>query len=485
MSLAKGAARGAAWNFLTVLAERSFGFVILGLLLRVIPASVVGLIAIASAISDLARIVANTGAGEQVQASPGDKQVEAGAFWSQFLVSLVFMAVLYVAAPYIAALYAEPDLTLVLRIMGFNVLLTAFVIVPSARLETRFEFRTVGLISLGSTVSGGLVALPFAFTGHGILALVYQRVVGVVFYAVVAALAARWLPPRPPTLKVVAESLRFSFPLMQAAFVDYISLTGYVMLLGLRMPVAALGQFRIGQRLVEVLQEIAFMPARRVFLPVFVAVRHDPERRYETTRQMVDMLMLTFFFVCAVCGAAAQPIVALMFGPKWAAAAPVFAILTLMTPAVALYGVVNPLLTAAGRTTLVSHYAWLNAASIVVAAWFGAPFGLLALAGALAGRGVLAVGFFLLAMRQGLERPSLPFLHLLVMPALALALARLAAWGALAALPGLPAFGQLLLAGGVAALVFGAVALAFSPVRVRSMATRMYTALRGKTAVAA
>ena len=44
MSLARGAARGAAWNFATVLAERGFGFVILGLLLRTIPASVVTLI---------------------------------------------------------------------------------------------------------------------------------------------------------------------------------------------------------------------------------------------------------------------------------------------------------------------------------------------------------------------------------------------------------------------------------------------------------
>src|SRR5579862_5963340 len=118
MSLARGAARGVAWNFATVLAERSFGFIILGLLLRVIPASVVGLIAIASAISDLARVVANSGAGEQVQASPGNLDVEAGAFWSQFLASLLFTAALFAAAPPIAALYHQPALAWVLRIMG-------------------------------------------------------------------------------------------------------------------------------------------------------------------------------------------------------------------------------------------------------------------------------------------------------------------------------------------------------------------------------
>jgi O-antigen/teichoic acid export membrane protein len=241
MGLARSATHGAAWNFATVLAERGFGFLILGLLLRTIPARVVGLIAIASAISDLARMVSNSGAGEQAQASPGDRAVEAGAFWSQSLASLGFMAMLFLAAPWIAALYAQPVLSLVLRIMALNIFLSSFVIVPSARLATKFRFRALGLISLGSTVLGGLTALPFAFSGRGIEALIDQRMVGIGFYALTVAAVARWVPPRPPSWAVLRAGFRFSFPLMQAAFVDYIAMTGYVMLVGLRISVAVSG----------------------------------------------------------------------------------------------------------------------------------------------------------------------------------------------------------------------------------------------------
>ncbi|HUW80400.1 MAG TPA: oligosaccharide flippase family protein, partial [Acidocella sp.] len=481
--LARGAARGAAWNFATVLAERSFGFVILGLLLRVIPASVVGLIAIASAISDLARMVSNSGAGEQVQASPGDRTVEAGAFWSQCLASLAFMALLFVTAPWIAGLYAQPELTIVLRIMALNVFLTSFLIVPSARLATRFRFKALGLISLGSTISGGLVALPFAFAGHGIDALIYQRVVGIAFYAVMASIVAKWVPPPPPSLAVLRGSFQFSWPLMQAAFVDYISVTGYVMLVGLRMSVSDLGRFRIAQRLIEVLQEIAFLPARKVFMPVFVAVRHDADRRFETTRQMLDLLSMVIFFVSAVCGAAAKPIVLLMFGARWEAAVPVFAILTLMAPVTALYGVINPLLTAAGRTRLVSRFALVNAASIMLAAWFAAPFGLTVLAWALAGRGVLGVGLFIVALRLGLERPVAPILRLLALPFLGLIAARLAAYIALAALPGLSLVEQLLLSVAVSAAVFVLIVLAAAPRRIMDMSLRLHRALLGARVV--
>lgn len=480
MNLARGAARGAAWNFATVLAERSFGFLILGLLLRVIPASVVGLIAIGTALADLARVVANSGAGEQVQANPGDTNVEAGAFWSQLLASLVFLVVLIIAAPFIARLYHLPGLVIILDVMAFNVVMNAFLVVPSARLTTAFRFRAIGLMSLSATVCGGLVALPFAYTGHGITALICQRLTGTSVYAVAACIVARWTPPRLPPLPVLRESFRFSWPLMEAGFVDYIAVTGYVMLVGLRMPVAALGEFRIAQRLVEVLQEIAFLPARKVFLPVFVAVRHNLDRRFETTRQMLDLLAMIIFGVCAVAGAVAQPLVALMFGPHWAAAAPVFAILTLVAPASALYSMINPLLAAVGHTRMVSRYAWWNAGAMAAAAWFGAPFGTLVLAWALAASGTVAVVLFLRALRQGLERSALPFLRLLLVPALALAVARLGAHVALAACPGLGVLTQLALGVGVATLCYTAVALLLARRRVLAMSLRLSRALLGR-----
>jgi O-antigen/teichoic acid export membrane protein len=482
MNLARGAARGAAWNFATVLLERGFGFVILGVLLRYIPASAVGVVAIGSAITDMARMLALGGAGEQVQAAPGDLAVEAGAFWSQLLSTLLFIAILLAAAPAISRLYGEPALVPILQALAFNIFLTCFLVVPAARLATQFRFRALGLIAFGSTVSGGLAALPLALSGHGIDALIVQRLTGGAFFVALVCWVARWAPPLPPGLAELRRSFAFSLPLMQAALVDYFSITGYVMLIGLRMPVAAVGQFRIAQRLVEVLQEIAFAPARKVFLPVFVAVRMDPDRRFELTKQMLDLLSVIIFFSAAVAGAAAKPIVLLMFGHRWMAAIPVFSIITLMAPVTAFYGVINPLLTASGKPRLVSYFALGNVLIILAATWLAAPFGLIALAWALAGRGLLSILLFIPALKIGLERPVLPLLRLLLLPLAALLLARALAFVCLAGLPGTGLWGQLWIGAGVAAVAFIGVMLLAAPRRVVAMASQLHKALLGRPA---
>lgn len=478
MSLGRGAARGAAWNLASVLGERCFGFAVLVILLRHVSVGDVGVVAIASAISEIGRMVTSGGSGEQVVASPGDRAVEAGAFWAQFLLALAAAALLVAVSPLLARAYGDHALGWVTRALAINIVTGAFLIVPSARLAQRFGFRTLGLMSLGSTILGGAVALVLVFTGHDLGALIAQRMVGIAFYAAAAAIAARWRPPTLPPAAVIRSALRFNVPMMGAAFVDYIAITGYVVLIGARIPVVAVGQFRIAQRLSEVLQELAVFPASKVFLPVFVAVRDNPERRFAVARTLMDALAIVSFGVAAVAGAAAKPIVILMFGQRWAEAAPVFAALSLIVPAAALYAFVNPMLTALKRPGLVSSFAALNALTIALAAWIAAPSGLVPLAWTLAARGGLAALVLLPALSIGIGRPAWPLLRLFLAPLAALIAARVAAAILLNAAATTPLFVQLMLGVGIAALVFLGVMMLLAPARVVLLTHRLVGVLR-------
>lgn len=473
MSLRRGAARGAAWNLATALGERSLGFAVLVVLLRHVPVRDVGIIAIASAISEIGRMITTGGAGEQVVAAPGDRMVEAGAFWAQFLLALAATLLLFGAAPFIAAAYGAPALGWVMRALAFNIVTGAFLIVPSARLAQRFGFRTLSLMSLGSTILGGTTALVLVFAGHGMVALIAQRMVGIAFYAAAASVAARWHPPALPPARVIVAALRFNVPMMGAAFVDYIAATGYVVLVGMRMPVVAVGQFRIAQRLAEVMQELAIIPASKVFLPVFVAVREQPDRRFAVALALMDTLAILSLAAAAMGGAVATPLVMLMFGARWAGAAPIFAAMSLIVPATAIYAFVNPLLTALKRPVLVSIFAAINAATIALAAWFAAPHGLIALGWTLAARGLLTALLLLPALSIGIGRSAWPLLRLFAVPFVALVAARIAAAGALATVAPASLFIQLALGGAVSGAVFGGALLLLAPPRIAALARRV------------
>lgn len=474
MTLARGAARGAAWNFATVIVERSLGFAILVILLRHVSAEVVGVVAIASSITEIGRLVTAGGAGEQVVAAPGDRSVEAGAFYAQLILALGGSALLFAAAPLLAAGFHAPALAWVTRALTLTLLLGCFVIVPSARLVQRLGFRTLGLMSVGSTICGGAAALALIFTGHGLAALVSQRVVGAAFYAVAVSIATRWHPPPPPSARVLVASLRFSLPLMAAAFVDYVARSGYVVLVGLRLPIAAVGEFRIAQRLAEVLQEIAVLPVGKVFLPVFVSVRSDVSRRFAVARDLTDALAIGAVGLAAVAGAAAHPLVLLMFGPRWAHAVPVFAMISLVIPSVALYALAKPMLVALQRPGVASFFAALNAGSIVVIVLLVAPLGLVPLAAAIAARGLLAGLLLLPALSIGVGRSAWPLLRLFAGPLIALGIARLAAALALSALPAAVSLTtELVVAGSVAASAYLGVLALISPARLAAITRRI------------
>lgn len=474
MSLRRGVARGTAWNLVTVLGERSFGFAVLVILLRHVSAQDVGVVAIASAISELARMVTAGGAGEQVIAAPGDRVVEAGAFWAQLLLALGATALLFLLAPLIADDYHAAALGWVTRALAFNILIGAFLIVPAARLSQKFGFRNLGMMSLGSTCLGGGVALILVFQGFGLAALVTQRIVGVTFYALAASIVSRWRPPPPPRPAVLVTALRFSLPMMGAAFVDYVAYTGYVVLVGMRVPVVAVGQFRIAQRLAEVLQELSIMPASKVFLPVFVAVRDDPERRFAVACTLMDTLAILSLAAAAVSGSVATPLVTLMFGARWASAAPVFAALSLIVPTTAVYAFVKPMLTALRRPGLVSIFATMNAAAVVLAAWFASPFGIVPLSWALAARGLLVALMLLPALSIGIGRSAWPMLRLMIAPVVALVAARIVAAAALGAVGsgmGMPA--QLIFGTAVSGSVFFLVLLMLARSRLFGLVNRL------------
>lgn len=465
MSLERRAAAGAAWSFVATSSERLIGFAVFALILHFVPVADVGLVAIGTMLVDLANVIAVAGVAERVVGDRRrDRSVEMSSFWAHVLIAAGLSLLLLLLAPLAGRVYHEVRLVWVMRALSVIVMLNTLVVVPIATLTRDLRYREVGIMSVSATLVGALSAIPWAMLGYGAIALVVQRIAGVVFFVVALLFVTRWRPTIRTTRAETVDALRFCVPLIGSSMVDYLSRTGFTLVAGLRMSVVSLGYFRVAQRLSEVLQEVVMTSIGRIFLPLFVSIGDDPARRYQVACRIVSMMSIMVIGAFAISGAISTPLIVTMFGARLHPAAPVYAILSFLAPYIVISAFLRPLLISIGRNRELMYISLINAVTTGAVGFLVVPYGLTAMSAALVVRGFLALGVMAPFIRLAVTGPIAPLFGYLATPLLAGAASRVATWNIerLPMLQHLPTLTLLILDGAAAALVYVLVLLVLS-----------------------
>lgn len=79
-----------------------------------------------------------------------------------------------VAAPFLAAFYGEPALTMITIVSGVGFAISGVAVQPMALLMRRMDFRRIAGIEVTALLVGAVVALALALSDYGYWALVAQ-----------------------------------------------------------------------------------------------------------------------------------------------------------------------------------------------------------------------------------------------------------------------------------------------------------------------
>jgi O-antigen/teichoic acid export membrane protein len=140
-----------------------------------------GLMGIALAIVGIIEIFAQIGVGPSlVQKKDLNDGHIAAAFWLSTALGITFTAAVYIAAPWIAGLYGDPELVPVLRWIGLSFTLAALALVPRSLLLRRMDFRSLFFSSLSAMlIANWVIGIGMAMAGYGIwsyaVALIVQN----------------------------------------------------------------------------------------------------------------------------------------------------------------------------------------------------------------------------------------------------------------------------------------------------------------------
>ena len=350
-SLAHRASRGAIVTLGGQWSRTALQLVSTVILARLLVPADFGLIAMVMAIVGVADLVREFGlSGAIVRLKSIDEGLWAALYRFSMLLGLVTMAATAAVAPLVAALYGEPRLVILTLALAPIVLLNSLAMPLQARLQRELRFGLIALsdmISMAVGVAGAVIA---AANGAGVWSLVVLTGLSAVYrlIAMLVAVRPRLRGARP--FREIVPVLSTGGSIFGVQLLNYAARNLDNVFIGRALGPAVLGVYSRAYALLMLPISQLNGPLARVGLPVLSRLQDDEPayRRYLRTSMLVIGYAAIPTF--AVAAAVAAPLVTVLLGPQWDAAAPIFALLAIAGVAQALGNVSGWLYVSLGRS---------------------------------------------------------------------------------------------------------------------------------------
>lgn len=243
-------------------------------------------------------------------------------FWMSLAISLVLYAIVFFAAPAIAAFYSMPELLAPLRVLVLILIVNAYNSIQEAIVARELDFNKTFRATVTAAVVSGVLGIGSAVAGAGLWALVIQQLSFQVAKCIVLAVEVPW-KPRPRFERSRAVVLfRFGWKLLVSGVLDqaYQSLSDLI--IGRVFTSSDLGYVNQGKRYPQALGVVLDGAIQPVMLSAVSRVQKDVaqvkrvvRRALKTSTFLIVPSMLAFALV-------AHPLVRLLLGEQWLPAVP-------------------------------------------------------------------------------------------------------------------------------------------------------------------
>jgi PST family polysaccharide transporter len=396
----RGAVHGVFWTAIQSIGVRVFSLLVFIVLARLLTPSDFGLLAMAGVFVVLGDALVAQGFGTAItQREQLEPEHESTAFWTNMALGLALGALLWAAAPWIAALYGQEALTSVIRWLSPVLPLRGAVAVPVGLLQRRFRFRALAIRSVLAALLGGVAGTLAAFWGWGVYALVVQQLVGASLDLIVVWSAAAWWPKLVYSIRHLKDLIGYSSYLLGSGLLGLLSRRADDFLIGVVLGDIALGIYAVAYRGLQILEQVLAKTGTIVAFTAFSRLQGQLERMreafYESTRAASVITMPVFIGVSMLAPFA----VPLVFGEQYVQSGQVLQVLALIG---VLHGVSYfdyAVYNGVGRPDLVLKLLAVNTVANVVLFFVVARWGIVAVAAAYVARAYLLLPLNLIALR--------------------------------------------------------------------------------------
>jgi O-antigen/teichoic acid export membrane protein len=305
------------------------------------------------------------------------------SFWIMAMVGLGCTAIVIGISPLVAWFYGDPRMREIAVVAALPLLIGSMSGVPFSLLNRNLRFGKLALADVLSALFGFLAAAGSAWWGLSYWSLLIGSAASAIVSLAAAWKWCRWMPRR-PDFGIDREILSFGANLTGFNIVNFFSRNLDNILIGRYSGAIELGYYDRAYKLLLFPIQNIVTPLSRVMIPLLARVQDDKPRFRELYLQVLWALaFVTVPGVAALIVTSGQ-VVDLLFGPKWAAVAPIFAWLGLAGLIQSTNNTAGWIFICQGRTKTMFRWGIYGSATTIAAFFIGLPWGVAGVAAAYA-----------------------------------------------------------------------------------------------------
>jgi teichuronic acid exporter len=265
------------------------------------------------------------------------------------VVNLALYTLVYLSAPFIAAFFDEPRLTVIIQVLGLRLPLISLLVVPRAMLRREMRFRAKAIVDLIGILAASATTLVLAFLGLGVWALVWGALMGALAEVVAVYVVWRmWVKPN-FSLKGMRYHLVFGGYLTLDHVLWYVYTQADTVVIGRMIGNEALGLYYIARRIASMPLDMIGGITQEVGFSAYSRVQQDRAQLASYYSKVAKIGSFYSFPVCFGIAAIAPQAVPIVLGDQWVGATLPMQILALTIPLQQLNALNTPALFGIGR----------------------------------------------------------------------------------------------------------------------------------------
>ena len=306
------------WRFAERCGAQGVKLVVELVLARILLPEDYGLIALVTVFIQILNVFVDSGLGNAlIQKKDADDLDFSSVFYLTIVWCFVLYSILFVTAPIFASFYGKIELTIVLRVLGLQVIISGIKNVQQAYVSRTMQFKRFFYATLAGTLGAAIVGISMAYQGFGVWALVCQQLFNVLVDTTVLWITVKWRPKKMFSFDRLKVLFNYGWKLLASSLLDTIYTEIRQLIIGKLYSSSDLAFYNRGKQFPNLIVTNVNTSIDSVLLPTMSKEQDNNARVKKMTMRSIQVstyIMAPLMIGLACC---ASNIVTIVLTEKW------------------------------------------------------------------------------------------------------------------------------------------------------------------------